>query len=96
MEVVDGFEEDSPVIGRYCGYLIPEDVESTGNQLMVKFVSDGSVNKGGFSAAFFKGEVGLLSTMYFSDVGLETYLTGLGLISVSCLLVSGSKCLDLA
>ncbi|XP_072037692.1 bone morphogenetic protein 1 homolog isoform X2 [Amphiura filiformis] len=54
VEVRDGHGEESPLIGRYCGYIIPEDVESTGNKLMVKFVSDTSVNKGGFSAAFFK------------------------------------------
>ncbi|XP_071478891.1 bone morphogenetic protein 1 homolog [Diadema antillarum] len=54
VEVRDGHEESSPLIGRYCGYFLPDDVKSTGNRMMVKFVSDGSVNKGGFSADFFK------------------------------------------
>ena len=55
VEVRDGHDETSPLIGRYCGYFLPDDIKSTGNRMMVKFVSDGSVNKGGFSADFFKG-----------------------------------------
>ncbi|XP_077999583.1 tolloid-like protein 1 [Glandiceps talaboti] len=54
LEVRDGHDEDSRFLGRYCGYNIPADFKSTSNKLMVKFVSDGSVNKGGFSARFFK------------------------------------------
>ncbi|NP_999728.1 bone morphogenetic protein 1 homolog precursor [Strongylocentrotus purpuratus] len=54
VEVRDGHEDTSPLIGRYCGYFIPDDIKSTGNKMMVTFVSDGSVNKGGFSADFFK------------------------------------------
>ncbi|XP_038060664.1 bone morphogenetic protein 1 homolog isoform X1 [Patiria miniata] len=54
VEVRDGHEDDSPLIGKYCGYLMPEDIKSSSNKLRVKFVSDGTVNKGGFSADFFK------------------------------------------
>ena len=55
LEVRDGSDESSPLIGRYCGYKIPDDIESTGNKLYVKFVSDGSVQKAGFAAKFVKG-----------------------------------------
>ena len=34
---------------------MPEDIKSTGNQLWIKFVSDGSVQKAGFAASFMKG-----------------------------------------
>ena len=34
---------------------MPEDIKSTGNQLWIKFVSDGSVQKAGFAATFMKG-----------------------------------------
>ena len=34
---------------------MPDDIKSTGNQLYVKFVSDGSVQKAGFAASFMKG-----------------------------------------
>lgn len=46
---------ESPLIGRYCGYKLPPDIHSSGNKLLLKFVSDGSVQKAGFSAAFMKG-----------------------------------------
>lgn len=55
LEVRDGPLETSPLIGRFCGYDKPEDVRSTSNTLWMKFVSDGTVNKAGFAANFFKG-----------------------------------------
>lgn len=55
IEVRDGHNEESPLIGVYCGYKLPPDIRSTGNKLLVKFVSDSSVQKAGFSAMFMKG-----------------------------------------
>lgn len=55
LEVRDGSDDKSDLIGRYCGYKIPDDIKSTGNKLYVKFVSDGSVQKAGFAAKFVKG-----------------------------------------
>ncbi|XP_034943059.1 tolloid-like protein 2 [Chelonus insularis] len=54
VEVRDGHSSDSPLIGLYCGYKAPPDLRSTGNKLFVKFVSDGSVQKAGFSATVMK------------------------------------------
>ncbi|XP_056099916.1 bone morphogenetic protein 1b isoform X4 [Rhinichthys klamathensis goyatoka] len=54
LEVRDGDSESSPLLGRFCGYEKPDDVKSSSNQLWMKFVSDGSVNKAGFAANFFK------------------------------------------
>lgn len=56
LEVRDGPLETSPLIGRFCGYDKPDDVRSTSHTLWMKFVSDGTVNKAGFAANFFKGE----------------------------------------
>eukprot|EP00064_Thunnus_orientalis_P009008 superscaffoldBa00001111_g9031 len=56
LEVRDGPLETSPLIGRFCGYDKPEDVRSTSHTLWMKFVSDGTVNKAGFAANFFKEE----------------------------------------
>ncbi|XP_061626608.1 dorsal-ventral patterning tolloid-like protein 1 isoform X5 [Phyllopteryx taeniolatus] len=56
LEVRDGPLETSPLIGRFCGYDKPEDVRSTAHTLWMKFVSDGTVNKAGFAANFFKEE----------------------------------------
>ena len=55
LEMRDGHEDDSPLIGKYCGYKVPEDIRSSSNKLYVKFVSDGSVQKAGFAATFVKG-----------------------------------------
>lgn len=56
LELRDGHEEDSALLGKFCGYRVPEDIKSTNNKLYVKFVSDGSVQKAGFAATFIKGE----------------------------------------
>nr|CAD7580769.1 unnamed protein product [Timema californicum] len=54
VEIRDGHSPDSPLIGTFCGYKVPSDIRSTKNKLFVKFVSDGSVQKAGFSAIFMK------------------------------------------
>ncbi|KAF1377489.1 hypothetical protein PFLUV_G00201330 [Perca fluviatilis] len=54
VEVRDGSSESSPLLGHFCGYNKPDDIKSSSNQLWLKFVSDGSVNKAGFAANFFK------------------------------------------
>jgi tolkin len=54
VEVRDGDSNDSRLIGVFCGYKIPPDMRSSSNKLFVKFVSDGSVQKAGFSATFMK------------------------------------------
>lgn len=56
LEIRDGANENSPLIGHFCGYDKPEDIRSTSNTLWMKFVSDGTVNKAGFAANFFKGK----------------------------------------
>src|SRR5688572_17937578 len=55
LEVRDGGEDNSPLLGKICGNKTPPDIKSTGNVLYVKFVSDGSVQKAGFAATFIKG-----------------------------------------
>jgi tolkin protein len=54
VEVRDGSDPGSPLLGKFCGYRIPQDVRSSSNLLYVKFVSDGSVQKEGFAATFVK------------------------------------------
>ena len=57
LEIRDGHEPTSPLIGVYCGYNIPEDIKSSGNKMWIKFVSDNSVQKAGFSAIFMNGKL---------------------------------------
>ncbi|KAJ8260725.1 hypothetical protein COCON_G00164480 [Conger conger] len=54
LEVRDGNSETSHLLGRFCGYNKPDDIKTSSNQLWMKFVSDGSVNKAGFAVNFFK------------------------------------------
>ncbi|XP_013385673.1 bone morphogenetic protein 1 [Lingula anatina] len=54
LEIRDGHEDTSKLIGKFCGYKIPDSIKSTSNKIYIKFVSDGSVQKPGFSAQFVK------------------------------------------
>lgn len=54
VEIRDGLTNNSPIIKVHCGYKVPVDVISTSNEMMVKFVSDNTVQKGGFSAIIMK------------------------------------------
>uniref|UniRef100_A0A4W5M6G1 Metalloendopeptidase n=1 Tax=Hucho hucho TaxID=62062 RepID=A0A4W5M6G1_9TELE len=49
LEVRNRKSESSPLLGRFCGYDKPDDIKTSSNQLWMKFVSDGSVNKAGFA-----------------------------------------------
>ncbi|KAH8307687.1 hypothetical protein KR044_008974 [Drosophila immigrans] len=54
VEVRDGPTQDAALIGVFCGYKPPPNMKSSGNSMYVKFVSDLSVQKAGFSAVFMK------------------------------------------
>nr|XP_017203939.1 tolloid-like protein 2 [Oryctolagus cuniculus] len=54
LEIRDGPTAESALLGHLCGYEKPEDVKSSSHRLWMKFVSDGSINKAGFAASFFK------------------------------------------
>ncbi|KAK1333590.1 hypothetical protein QTO34_005975 [Cnephaeus nilssonii] len=67
LEIRDGPTEESTLIGHFCGYEKPEDVKSSSNQMWMKFVSDGSINKAGFAANFFKGAMLVLGDTSCGD-----------------------------
>ncbi|XP_041032015.1 tolloid-like protein 2 [Carcharodon carcharias] len=50
LEVYDGSNEKSAILGRYCGSRKPEAIVSTGNKMFIKFLSDASVQRKGFQA----------------------------------------------
>ncbi|XP_037645580.1 inactive serine protease PAMR1-like [Sebastes umbrosus] len=52
VEVRDGDDLSSPVIGRYCGDQLPPPIESSGNLLHILFSSDGYNNFDGFVLTF--------------------------------------------
>ncbi|XP_064459101.1 bone morphogenetic protein 1-like [Ornithodoros turicata] len=61
VEVYDGHDPNALPLGRFCGNNIPNDSISSSNKMLVKFVTDGSVNKHGFSARFSKAHDELLT-----------------------------------
>ncbi|XP_067876353.1 tolloid-like protein 2 isoform X2 [Heterodontus francisci] len=50
LEVYDGPDERSDILGRYCGSRKPEPVIATGSKMFIKFFSDASVQRKGFQA----------------------------------------------
>ena len=52
-QIFNGINDNSPSIsGRFCGTELPPVFESTGNTLMMRFVTDASVSNGGFLATY--------------------------------------------
>ena len=54
LEIRDGNSENSSFLGKLCGPKLPAELHSTGNELWIRFVSDSTVQKAGFSLAFNK------------------------------------------
>ncbi|KAH8375151.1 hypothetical protein KR200_009003 [Drosophila serrata] len=51
VEIRDGNSSESRLIGRFCGDKLPPNIKTRSHQMYIRFVSDGSVQKLGFSAA---------------------------------------------
>lgn len=54
LEIRDGAGADAPLLGRYCGFRMPAPVHSTGAHLWVRFRSDRSTERAGFSATILR------------------------------------------
>lgn len=52
VEIRDGAAESAPLLGKFCGTKLPMELHSTGNELWMRFISDATVEKGGFSVSF--------------------------------------------
>ena len=52
VEIRDGGDETAMSLKKVCGGTLPNTIKSTGNKMFVKFHSDDSVVKKGFSASF--------------------------------------------
>lgn len=74
LEIRDGHEATSPLIGVYCGYTVPDDIKSSSNKMWIKFVSDNSVQKAGFSAIFMNGK-SMLCNCILSGYATSCYAT---------------------
>lgn len=54
LEIRDGLDKNAPLLKKLCGSQIPTPIKSTNNAMYLKFVSDSSVEKQGFTATFQK------------------------------------------
>lgn len=53
LQIYDGPDVSSPVLGRFCGKSLPNELKSNSSQLTIQFASDGTVMKPGFYLEFF-------------------------------------------
>ena len=58
LQVFNGPNNSANSLGKFCGTRKPSPLISTGHQIFLKFVSDASVQKRGFSASHTTGERG--------------------------------------
>ena len=58
LEVRDGDRSDMPLLGKFCGDVVPSSVKSSQNAMYIKFHSDGLTPKRGFQLKWhaFKGQ----------------------------------------
>ena len=52
MAVYDGDSLNSPLIGKFCGDVIPEVIKTRSNSMLVEFITDATVSKEGFVASY--------------------------------------------
>jgi len=52
LEIRDGDQGYSPLIGKYCGSRFPPVITSSGRSLWLRFVSDGTIEYNGFKAVY--------------------------------------------
>jgi len=65
----DGNSPESPVVGKYCGNILPEALVATSNEIWIVFLSNGANNdKKGFNLTLESAQVGC-GKMYVSDTG---------------------------
>ena len=50
--VYDGDSLNSPLIGKFCGDVVPDVIKTRSNSMLVEFITDYSVNKEGFVASY--------------------------------------------
>ncbi|TRY89102.1 hypothetical protein DNTS_004573 [Danionella cerebrum] len=52
LKIFDGDSDNYPLVGTFCGDLVPAPYVSTSNFLIVRFISDGTVSRRGFNATY--------------------------------------------
>ncbi|CAG7825201.1 unnamed protein product [Allacma fusca] len=74
LEIRDGDNENSTLIGHYCGGNVPETILSSMNYLWIRFKTDGSLQNKGFIANFSTIDVGCGGILRGSKMGKKLSL----------------------
>lgn len=74
MEVYNGGDELSPMLGKFCGKIAPSPIISSGSQLLIKFVSDYETHGAGFSVRYEVFKTGVLAVCALRNTTRETSL----------------------
>jgi CUB domain len=61
VQVLNGNNDESPIVGTYCGTTLPLPVVSSGSALVVRFVTDALTQRHGFTASYTTSASGMLS-----------------------------------
>ncbi|XP_023211999.1 cubilin-like, partial [Centruroides sculpturatus] len=67
LEIIDGVSVHDPVIGRFCGNQLPDDIVSNTNKVLVHFHSDDVENKTGFKLKYSEEQRICGGSLYVSD-----------------------------
>ena len=86
VEIRDGDGASSPLVGRFCGSIVPPPFISTGNTLSVTFVTDYSVNYDGFTMRYSNAGPGGSSFYCYSAFYCCTTSSKYIQLCVSCIL----------
>lgn len=65
VEVYNGGDELSPMLGKFCGKIAPSPIISSGSQLLIKFVSDYETHGAGFSVRYEVFKTGVCPTALY-------------------------------
>lgn len=83
LQIYDGPNETSSLLGRFCGKNLPGDLKGNSSQLTIQFSSDGTINKPGFCLHFFSGKKWeltfgkILAVLTYNHLGMQEYWNGM-------------------
>lgn len=67
LEIIDGISLHDPVIGRFCGTQLPNEIISSTNKLLIHFHSDDFLNKQGFKLSYSEEQRTCGGSLYVSE-----------------------------
>ena len=71
LNVYDGASKEYPKIGMYCGTKMPPTLKSTGNQMSLKFKTDGADVASGYAFSYMISTKGEFYVCFYILLGLK-------------------------